>query len=72
LEVAQRVVTKHADGLCEDGWYDYAIIEGFSQGWYPKAHFEEWYQFVREGTEYKAVKIEKPEQFKRVCNFGIG
>ena len=53
----------------EGGWYKYAVIEEFGQGWYPNVHQEIWYQFYK---TRKPKQIKKPARFNRIRNFGLG
>jgi len=62
-----RYTVKNCE-LDEAGWYQYAVIEQFGQGWYPPAKLEEWYRIDKK----RVNKISKPKRFKRTCNFGIG
>lgn len=51
--------------------YKYAVIEEIErEGLYPDVRLEEW--FCWSDKENKYIPIEKPEQFKHLCNFAIG
>ncbi len=65
LKDARNTVKKCS--LSEGGFYQYAVIEQFGQGWYPNTLFEEWYDLRK-----RVKKISKPKRYKIISGFGIG
>lgn len=70
IKGARNNIIGNAESLCEAGYYQYAVIEAFGPGWYPQAEKEEWYKFIDQGK--KTLKINKPNKYGQMCNFGIG
>lgn len=51
-------------------YYDYAVLEKFSEGILPDCQERYWFKYDRERNGY--FEIEEPECVKRIWNFAIG
>jgi len=73
LETAIEMVEDNAMDINENGYYHFAVIEKVLPGIYNIELDHIWFKWRKDkegGPGY--VRIDKPDQFKRICGFGIG
>lgn len=72
---AVDVVMYNRGDIEEDHYYQYAVIEAQGPGLYGQSnHVEDnlWFEFCVEAGVVVAKKIECPEFYTGLCNFGLG
>jgi len=70
LQTAIDMVEDNAMDINECGYYHFAVIEKVLPGFYNIDTDHVWFKWNHEKGYQRLT--EKPEQFKRVCGFGIG
>ena len=50
--------------------YEYAVIEEFSDGLYPKAKSIHFYKYDEETNKYAEIYV--PKEWENICNFTMG
>lgn len=74
VDNAIESINRNADWYCENGYYNYILIEEYHEGNF-MAVSEHWYQidFDPETDTYsQPQKIDKPEWSMQTCNWSIG
>lgn len=66
-KTALDVIEKNMNYIHEQT-YKYAVLEELEPGLYPDAKFEHWFEW----KDGRYQEINKPEQFRHLCNFAIG
>ncbi len=71
LEVAKEEVENNSCDIYENGHYPFCVIEEIPEGIYSYGK-EYWYQWI--GTHEKGAYqvVDKPDELKHVCGFGMG
>ena len=70
FKIAEEVVKSNGGDINECETYPFAVIEEVFEGLYSYPRKEIWYKWNRPKQEY--IQCDKPEQFQKVCGWGIG
>lgn len=72
FEEAEEAVLNNWGDLYEDGYYEYAVIEGLEDGLYSVDLHPQFYKWEGDKETGGYKKIERPEFTKRFTGFTIG
>jgi len=69
LDIAKEEVENNSMDIFETSYW-YCVIEEVGPGFYNFPRLELWHKFRKDKGKY--IPCEKPDNFKRICGFGIG
>jgi len=70
LNEAIEMVESNCLDIAESGINKYCIIEEVEEGFYGYAYKKKIYKYNVTADKYE--EIERPKEWERICNFGIG
>lgn len=68
IEKAKKCVEENKCNLSDDGFYKYAVIEGYAEGLYPFSVNPLWYRWNKDHFE----PMEYPDNLSHISNFILG
>lgn len=69
---AEQIVVGNYGDICENFYYEYAVIERFEPGLYPISRESVWYKFEKKDEEVTASRVDTPEKFRNIVGWGLG